>query len=760
MLAWLEGQEAGPWAATARDRAAFSSVHIATPRGNSARPRTGTSSSWPGTARFAKPPSTPNDRTPRNSSSSASRMLSAARWCSRRTSHTTISASSSSRTTRTTDGRASAIWNRRGFPDLMPCLPAPKRSTSRRRRSSDTRPFGWKTRRRRRPSTASWRLSNACSGSACSRAWWLPCHTWRCWLSTTSGKDSSNSINSARFSNACRVNITHCSKSPISPAGGYDPNCWPVNGDTSISPERVGYESTRARRKTRRRGVSFSLRRGCETRWSVSASSCQRWRSAPTRSSHGCSVGPTAYAFTGFTRRGGTPVGPQESNGFPTIFGEPPSETLSARASRGRRRWRWLATRRSPSIVGIASSIRRCWRWARRSSRPYNRVSPVARPWCRCASERAEQEVHARCCECRRGAGLETRWTSVTISNGSACHKRGHEWRHRVDRLYRWLSHAVIMSREVRRMIASACRTRIHPRPRPINGLQSHAAPFANGHARPWHVLGRGPTGACILLFVASFAMRNTRWSMQDKARRPEDVSAGPESGDLSRRPRQDPRWIKAALKRHGVVQASPNQTAVPGASTTDTGLERCALIASLLANPAVAVDIPIHQVPSLVAELTSQQAAILTALGMLTTRIVVQQPVPTETSDRLLTADEVAEALGVTKRWVQRRARGLPFARRLSEHAVRYSEGGLRRWMENRRMRVAWPLSLSWVAMAFNRGRGRIVLFGGRLAHGAPAATLGNYRFAIHTHIGRVMHWILFSAGAEFFVKGLCLPT
>jgi predicted DNA-binding transcriptional regulator AlpA len=48
------------------------------------------------------------------------------------------------------------------------------------------------------------------------------------------------------------------------------------------------------------------------------------------------------------------------------------------------------------------------------------------------------------------------------------------------------------------------------------------------------------------------------------------------------------------------------------------------------------------------------------------------------------------AEALGVTRRWVQRRARRLPFARRLSEHAVRYSESGLRRWMENRRMRVA----------------------------------------------------------------------
>ncbi|MGE3344143.1 MAG: helix-turn-helix transcriptional regulator [Vicinamibacterales bacterium] len=53
----------------------------------------------------------------------------------------------------------------------------------------------------------------------------------------------------------------------------------------------------------------------------------------------------------------------------------------------------------------------------------------------------------------------------------------------------------------------------------------------------------------------------------------------------------------------------------------------------------------------------------------------------------RLLTAEEVAKMLGVTKRWVQRRARRLPFARRISVRSVRYSEAGLKRWMTNRQM-------------------------------------------------------------------------
>lgn len=57
---------------------------------------------------------------------------------------------------------------------------------------------------------------------------------------------------------------------------------------------------------------------------------------------------------------------------------------------------------------------------------------------------------------------------------------------------------------------------------------------------------------------------------------------------------------------------------------------------------------------------------------------------------ERLLTAEEVAQSLGVTPRWVQRRARRLPFARQLSEHAIRHSEPGLKRWMAHRRADVA----------------------------------------------------------------------
>lgn len=72
---------------------------------------------------------------------------------------------------------------------------------------------------------------------------------------------------------------------------------------------------------------------------------------------------------------------------------------------------------------------------------------------------------------------------------------------------------------------------------------------------------------------------------------------------------------------------------------------------------------------------------------GVLTARLLLT---PAERSsdddgDRLLTAEEVARMLGVTKRWVQRRAVRLPFSRRISVRSVRYSEAGLKRWMANR---------------------------------------------------------------------------
>jgi hypothetical protein len=103
--------------------------------------------------------------------------------------------------------------------------------------------------------------------------------------------------------------------------------------------------------------------------------------------------------------------------------------------------------------------------------------------------------------------------------------------------------------------------------------------------------------------------------------------------------------------------------------------------------------EIPLDKIPALVAELASEQSALSALQGALTTQLLVSQAsaeVRAESTDRLFTAEEVGSTLGVTKRWVQRRARRLPFARRISDHAIRYSECGLKRWMLTRRISAA----------------------------------------------------------------------
>lgn len=57
-----------------------------------------------------------------------------------------------------------------------------------------------------------------------------------------------------------------------------------------------------------------------------------------------------------------------------------------------------------------------------------------------------------------------------------------------------------------------------------------------------------------------------------------------------------------------------------------------------------------------------------------------------TSDNDRLLSVREAAEILKVTPQWLYRHARHLPFSRRLSRKALRFSEAGLRRWAASRR--------------------------------------------------------------------------
>ena len=130
-----------------------------------------------------------------------------------------------------------------------------------------------------------------------------------------------------------------------------------------------------------------------------------------------------------------------------------------------------------------------------------------------------------------------------------------------------------------------------------------------------------------------------------------------------------------------------------PGDSVAGRVGQLPASLASLVANPSSASEVPVDRIPALVAELASEQSARSALQGALTVRLLVSQAdaaASPEPSDRLMTAEEVAVALGMTQRWVQRRARRLPFAPRISDHAIRYSEAGLKRWMSNRKLSAA----------------------------------------------------------------------
>ena len=54
--------------------------------------------------------------------------------------------------------------------------------------------------------------------------------------------------------------------------------------------------------------------------------------------------------------------------------------------------------------------------------------------------------------------------------------------------------------------------------------------------------------------------------------------------------------------------------------------------------------------------------------------------------ADRLLTPDEAADRLGVTRAWMYRHASKLPFTRRISRKVLRFSGKGLERWLETRK--------------------------------------------------------------------------
>lgn len=78
--------------------------------------------------------------------------------------------------------------------------------------------------------------------------------------------------------------------------------------------------------------------------------------------------------------------------------------------------------------------------------------------------------------------------------------------------------------------------------------------------------------------------------------------------------------------------------------------------------------------------------ADALEALAAVTVAQTVPVPSPQDGDDRLLTVNEAAALLGTSTDWLYRRSSTLPFARKLGPRTLRFSERGLRRYMDSRR--------------------------------------------------------------------------
>ncbi len=96
--------------------------------------------------------------------------------------------------------------------------------------------------------------------------------------------------------------------------------------------------------------------------------------------------------------------------------------------------------------------------------------------------------------------------------------------------------------------------------------------------------------------------------------------------------------------------------------------------LVSLLAQPERVNEIPEEAIPDLVGQLECLKAALWTR--MIGGFVKGKNPIEiTGEGDRLLTIEETARALGVSKDWVYRRAAKLPFTVRLG-HLLRFSNG------------------------------------------------------------------------------------
>lgn len=102
-----------------------------------------------------------------------------------------------------------------------------------------------------------------------------------------------------------------------------------------------------------------------------------------------------------------------------------------------------------------------------------------------------------------------------------------------------------------------------------------------------------------------------------------------------------------------------------------------------LVADPRRAFELSAAEAAALLIELASLQAVVAARLSTNTAARPVS--ISDSDSDRLLTAEEVAERFQRSVDWVYRQAKHWPFTRRLTRRTVRFSEAGLHRFLAAR---------------------------------------------------------------------------
>jgi hypothetical protein len=104
--------------------------------------------------------------------------------------------------------------------------------------------------------------------------------------------------------------------------------------------------------------------------------------------------------------------------------------------------------------------------------------------------------------------------------------------------------------------------------------------------------------------------------------------------------------------------------------------------LADLAREPTRVAELPVEAIPALLAQLAGVQTALAAHLASCGARSTLAND---GKPDQLLTIEQASDRLKISKDWLYRHASKLPFTVRPSPRQLRFSEGGIERYIRRR---------------------------------------------------------------------------